>query len=94
MKTTPPPNFNDEKMAGFNLRADSSLVLGGGETNFSFYYVQDCSVSSVRQSSRRWLIYLHQLTKCPDGAGMTVMVQGWRSSESTRLPPMWPGFDS
>ena len=20
--------------------------------------------------------------------------QGWRSSESTRLPPMWPGFDS
>ena len=21
-------------------------------------------------------------------------VQGWRSSESTCLPPMWPGFDS
>ena len=21
-------------------------------------------------------------------------VQGWRSGESTRLPPMWPGFDS
>ena len=21
-------------------------------------------------------------------------VQGWRSSESTRLPPMWPRFDS
>ena len=20
--------------------------------------------------------------------------QGWRSSEKTRLPPMWPGFDS
>ena len=20
--------------------------------------------------------------------------QGWQSSESTRLPPMWPGFDS
>ena len=20
-------------------------------------------------------------------------VQGWRSGESTRLPPMWPGFD-
>ena len=20
--------------------------------------------------------------------------QGWRSGESTRLPPMWPGFDS
>ena len=21
-------------------------------------------------------------------------LQGWRSGESTRLPPMWPGFDS
>ena len=21
-------------------------------------------------------------------------VQGWRSGESTHLPPMWPGFDS
>ena len=21
-------------------------------------------------------------------------MQGWRSGESTRLPPMWPGFDS
>ena len=21
-------------------------------------------------------------------------VQGWRSGESTRLPPVWPGFDS
>ena len=21
-------------------------------------------------------------------------VQGWRSGESSRLPPMWPGFDS
>ena len=20
--------------------------------------------------------------------------QGWRSGENTRLPPMWPGFDS
>ena len=25
METTPPPSFIDEKMAGFNLRADSSL---------------------------------------------------------------------
>ena len=22
------------------------------------------------------------------------MVQGWRSDESTRFPPVWPGFDS
>ena len=21
-------------------------------------------------------------------------MQGWRGGESTRLPPMWPGFDS
>ena len=25
---------------------------------------------------------------------MSLGVQGWRSGESTRLPPMWPGFDS
>ena len=25
---------------------------------------------------------------------ITLGVQGWRSGESTRLPPMWPGFDS
>ena len=24
----------------------------------------------------------------------TEWVQGWRSGESTRLPPMWPGLDS
>ena len=23
-----------------------------------------------------------------------MVVQGWRSGESTRLPPVWPGFDS
>ena len=27
-------------------------------------------------------------------AFFSVWVQGWRSGESTRLPPMWPGFDS
>ena len=25
---------------------------------------------------------------------MYLGVQGWRSGESTRLPPMWPSFDS
>ena len=24
----------------------------------------------------------------------TLEKQGWHSGESTRLPPMWPGFDS
>ena len=29
------------------------------------------------------------------GAGVGVQgVQGWWSGEITRLPPMWPGFDS
>ena len=30
MKTTPPPYFNDEKMASFNLYTDLPLMLGGG----------------------------------------------------------------
>ena len=29
-----------------------------------------------------------------DGRPGGVGLQGWRSGESTRLPPMWPGFDS
>ena len=29
-----------------------------------------------------------------DFGNWTFLVQGWCSSESTRLPPMWPGFDS
>ena len=28
------------------------------------------------------------------GGGGGVREQGWRSGESTRLQPMWPGFDS
>ena len=33
ISTTPPPHphFNDAKMAGFGLRAPSSLLWGGGE---------------------------------------------------------------
>ena len=46
MKTTPPSNLNDEKMAGFNLR------WGGGGYS-SFYFVQDCrsQVCLLRMSS-------------------------------------------
>ena len=28
------------------------------------------------------------------GSVGVIGVQGWRSGESTRLPRMWPGFDS
>ena len=41
------------------------------------------------------------VTVCDNHTGVPVVgfchchgVQGWRSGESTRLPPMWPGFDS
>ena len=30
MKNTPPPSFNDEKLADFKLRIDASLILWGG----------------------------------------------------------------
>ena len=30
----------------------------------------------------------------PDGNALICGEQGWRSGESTRIPPMWPGFDS
>ena len=42
--------------------------------------------------SSKFVINICVLKYChPWGAGMT---QGWRSGESTHLPPMWLGFDS
>ena len=34
--------------------------------------------------------------RCEDIKGIVIQrgVQGWRTGESTCLPPMWPGFDS
>ena len=43
ISTTPPPHFNDAKMAGFGLRAPSSLLWGGRGLIVPFYSVQDCS---------------------------------------------------
>ena len=42
--TTPPPHFNDAKMARFALRASSSLLRGGGGLIVPFYTVQDCNL--------------------------------------------------
>ena len=39
----------------------------------------------TRLVARVWGLYLVIGSPC---------LQGWRSGESTRLPPMWPGFDS
>ena len=43
ISTTPPSHFNDAKMAGFGLRATSSLLWGGRGLIVPFYSVQDCS---------------------------------------------------
>ena len=45
--TTPPPHFNDAKMARFALRASSSLLRGGGGLIVPFYTVQDCRIIQV-----------------------------------------------
>ena len=42
ISTSPPPHFNDAKMAGFGLRAPSSLLWGGRGLIVPFYSVQDC----------------------------------------------------
>ena len=36
----------------------------------------------------------HLAEKLKKSLMLSTGVQGWRSGESTRLPPMWPGFDS
>ena len=42
---SPPPHFNDAKMAGFGLRAPSSLLWGGEGLIVPFYSVQDCTLA-------------------------------------------------
>ena len=42
----PSPHFNDAKMAGFGLRATSSLLWGGRGLIVPFYSVQDCSYNT------------------------------------------------
>ena len=44
ISTTPPSHFNDAKMAGFGLRATSSLLWGGRGLIVPFYSVQDCGL--------------------------------------------------
>ena len=41
--------------------------------------------------SREDVFSIAVVLECRDGAAV---LQGWRSGESTRLQPMWPGFDS
>ena len=44
-----------------------------------------------------WILLLLLMTKTSSLSNRQFdysWVQGWRSGESTRLPPMWPGFDS
>ena len=46
----------------------------------------------------RLFVYEHRLIQLSENAvDQTIpsgREQGWRSGESARLPPMWPGFDS
>ena len=50
--TTPPLHFNDAKMAGFGLRATSSLLWGGRELIVPFYSVQDSILDKMNGTFR------------------------------------------
>ena len=57
-------------------------------------YVNDRSLSDHQPSVNSQLTdHSKELTDCWSTAGNSIW-QGWCSGESTRLPPMWPGFDS
>ena len=43
-----------KKMAGFNLRVNSSLILGGGGINFAFYFVRHCLSSTLTLAVVLW----------------------------------------
>ena len=52
ISTTPPPHFNDAKMAGFGLRAPSSLLWGGRGLIVPFYSVQDSILDKMNGTFR------------------------------------------
>ena len=51
---------------------------------------------NLRSGTWRLLeIFFHVVTgRTESSTNRLIGEQGWRSGESTRLPPMWPGFDS
>ena len=51
--------------------------------------IPECSISFARLKA--WSFYT---TGCLPTGRQNRGVQGWRSDESTLLPPLWPGFDS
>ena len=53
--TTPPPDFNDAKMARFCSFAPSSLLWGGWGLIVPFYSVQDCRYQSWWCSALSWI---------------------------------------
>ncbi len=59
-------------------------------THSIFFYWSSVSVKKKKTSA---IIYHYHETEI---ALLTLSLgeQGWRSGESARLPPMWPGFDS
>ena len=63
------------------LKKSSDLSQAQGRL---FLFLQNCSFSPFFFTPK--LLNILPTT----GAGD----QGWRSGESTRLPPMWPGFDA
>ena len=75
------------------------IIEGNKYSSYCIYqnfkeYVNDRSLSDHQPSVNSQLTdHSTELTDCWPTAGNS-SEHGWRSGESTRLPPMWPGFDS
>ena len=78
------------KVLGSNCVWDSFFFLYNACDNATFIYLPSLP-STIFHSSSLHSIYSVD-TACPSCSMQEE--QGWRSGESTRLPPMWPGFDS
>ena len=55
---------------------------------YRMYTIHSQSHNHLRSKKKKCLV-LKRYTSSLDA-----IEQGWRSDESTRLPPMWPGFES
>ena len=74
------------KMASLSIPHSNFLFLGQGLKLCQFQYWS--THYQLRSMARYVTVLLSTTRKGLQGE------QGWRSSESTRLPPVWPGFNS
>ena len=89
-------NFKEERRNHVNNTPSLLLVLISIMTFMELYFSPFLSLLKLKTGSVIKLTRksTFNITRDEKKGQITTGMQGWRCGESTRLPPMWPGFDS